>query len=142
MGSILAISRSVKKYLPLLMFLLLLIVPFQNCAKSSKEEGPLQQEENPSLNIRFCGFEGFQYLHQNYFKPHCSACHEKGGLAFPSFADDDVEHSYSWTRSISPKSLWDSSTNNRFCGEECSLKPSDPLYQQLREWLENQDSCE
>lgn len=114
---------------------------FQNCAKSnsqkSQEHASVDSDVGP-----MCGIEGFSYLHKNYFLVHCSSCHAKSGFAFPAFADVDVSSSFQWATSISAKSLWDSSTNNRFCGEECSLKPSDPLYGHLQNWLKSENSCD
>ncbi|MCB0385020.1 MAG: hypothetical protein KDD43_06480, partial [Bdellovibrionales bacterium] len=113
---------------------------FQNCAPSGKtskgEEGSLNS------NVKMCGFEGFEYLHENYFNKFCTSCHSKTGFAFPPFSDPDVVSSYSWTKSIAADKLWETSTNNTFCGDACSLKPGELLYDQLAEWLDHRDSCD
>lgn len=119
--------------------LTLLLLPFQNCAPSGKSSS--DEQNSLETNIPMCGYEGFQHLHKNYFNKFCTSCHAKTAFAFPPFSDEDVEYSYSWTKSIAADTLWESSTNNSFCGEACSLKPGEVLYDQLAEWLENRESC-
>ncbi|MCB0366577.1 MAG: hypothetical protein H6624_07295 [Bdellovibrionaceae bacterium] len=122
--------------------LTVLLLPFQNCAPSGKSSNGDGDQGSLNANAKMCGFEGFEYLHANYFNKFCTSCHAKTGFAFPPFSDPDVVSSYSWTKSIAAEKLWETSTNNTFCGDACSLKPGELLYDQLAEWLDHRESCD
>ena len=114
-----------------LVLLLGLFSLFQNCGGSDANE-----ESQSSASLEFCGEAGFEFLHKNYFVPECGICHDRGGLAFPPFADENIKSSYGWAHTISSDRLWETSIENKFCGPQCNLKPGTELHAALEQWLQ------
>ena len=85
--------------------------------------------ENP------CGIEGYSFLHDNYFEKHCASCHAEGGFAYPRFATQDLADAYMRIKGIDERTLTETVEDNPFCGEACSLKPGQVLYDVYHAWL-------
>ena len=114
---------------------------FQNCSGHSdkgSDAGALCARPE-----KLCGEEGFRYMLDTYFIPHCAACHKVGGLAHPPFADHNLEISFKYAFSIPKENFIKKSTENDLCAAQgCNLIPGEPRYQDLVEWLDSPRFCD
>lgn len=117
-----------------------LFVIFQNCSGEN-----IEVDESAALTDRpekVCGEQGYRYLLDTYFIQYCAGCHSVGGFSFPPFADHDLSNSFKYALSIPKETFIKFSTDNQFCLEEaCELKPGEPRYNALVEWLDNRKTC-
>lgn len=119
-----------------------LFLLFQNCSGNNLEVDG-SESQSVARPEMVCGEQGYQYLLDSYFVQYCAGCHAAGGLSFPPFADKNLEISFKYALSIPKETFIKFSTDNDFCLEEaCELKPGEPRYEDLMEWLDNRRTCQ
>lgn len=128
-----------RPYIPIAICLLLLMVPFQNC-QNIGGDGKLV-EESRLASVKGCGEDGFAFLLEEYFIPHCGACHNNGGISSPYFADENFANSFFWAKATSGSTLLSSSLDNRFCGPDCNIEQDSQMHRILQEWIDSPNEC-
>ena len=82
-----------------------------------------------------CGEDGFAYLLQQYFYPHCSRCHGLGS------ASKNLEVSYPAMKIVPDDMLQAVILSGKFCVDDCRLTGEDPLFSDIVQWQGQKDSC-
>ena len=127
------------------LLLLCLVVLFQNCGESKVTRLPGNSVLGLAPHNYFteakpasmCGEQGYNFLMDQYLIRHCGSCHEDPPLAEPPFAASANRAFAYFASSLITRERWiASSTNNQFCGDDCSLDTRGEVYQGLVEWLD------
>lgn len=122
---------------------------FQNCVKMEgsqvSESASIDYGNGFNRPAQVCGKEGFRYLRDRYFRFHCAHCHD-GSIQFAPektflFGVADLEYSYQEMLKVPAAVVIETTTNNSFCGTNCNLKDGNPVFNDLKYWLQHPTVC-
>jgi len=130
----------------------LLSLPFNNCAQNTESSTLPNTDQatssRPTDDINtfktnpppMQGNEGFQFLLDQYFAPHCGSCHNEKlyfGAAF--FELNNRQKSYDLSVfALKKQDMIMRVTNNPFC-PSCTLDPNKEVYKAIMQWLDHRE---
>lgn len=132
--------------------LVFLSLPFNNCAQNTESSSLPSSDHTtatrPTNDINtfktnpplMTGNEGFQFLLDQYFAPHCGSCHNEKlyfGAAF--FELNNRQKSYDLSIfALKKQDMIMRVTDNPFC-PSCTLDPNKEVYKAIMYWLDHRE---